>query len=61
MRGFGRSTVTEGTVTMAQMADDLAGMLDGLSMRQPVCLCGLSMGGYVAFEFLRGTAIECVR
>ncbi len=38
---------------MAQMADDLAGILDVLNIRQSVCLCGLSMGGYVAFEFLR--------
>jgi pimeloyl-ACP methyl ester carboxylesterase len=53
LRGFGGSTITDGTVTMAQMADDLAGILDGLNVREPVCLCGLSMGGYVAFEFLR--------
>ena len=53
MRGFGRSTVTEGTVTMEQMADDLAAVLDALAIRQPVCLCGLSMGGYIALQFLR--------
>lgn len=51
LRGFGRSTVTSGTVTMEQMADDLAAMLDGLNITQPVTLCGLSMGGYVAWQF----------
>jgi 3-oxoadipate enol-lactonase len=53
LRGFGRSSVTEGTVTMEQFADDLAMMLDRLNIQQPVALCGLSMGGYVAFQFLR--------
>ena len=53
LRGFGRSSVTDGTVTMEQHADDLAVMLDRLGVRQPVCLCGLSMGGYIAFQFLR--------
>jgi len=53
MRGFGRSTVTEGTVRMEQMADDLAAILEAMGIDQPVCLCGLSMGGYVAFAFLR--------
>ncbi len=53
LRGFGRSTVTDGTVTMAQQADDVAAILNELGIQQPVSLCGLSMGGYVAFEFLR--------
>ncbi|MCA9055715.1 MAG: alpha/beta fold hydrolase [Planctomycetaceae bacterium] len=53
LRGFGRSDVTTGTVTMARFADDLAEMLDELGVTEPVCLCGLSMGGYVAFEFER--------
>ena len=53
LRGFGRSTVTEGTVSMEKFADDLATMLDAMAVRQPVCLCGLSMGGYIAMAFLR--------
>jgi pimeloyl-ACP methyl ester carboxylesterase len=41
------------TVTMAQFADDLAALLDGLNIREPVVLGGLSMGGYIAFQFWR--------
>jgi 3-oxoadipate enol-lactonase len=51
LRGFGRSDVTEGTVTMEQHADDLADLLDELNVDEPVVLCGLSMGGYVAWQF----------
>jgi 3-oxoadipate enol-lactonase len=51
LRGFGLSDATVGTVTMAQMADDLAAMLDTVGVRQPVVFCGLSMGGYVAWQF----------
>ena len=53
LRGFGASSVTDGTVSMEQMADDLAALLDAMQIRQPVTLCGLSMGGYVAFQFVR--------
>lgn len=53
LRGFGESGVTEGTVTMEQFADDLADLLDAAGIREPAVLCGLSMGGYVAFEFWR--------
>src|SRR5690349_15812928 len=53
LRGFGGSDVTPGVVTMAQLADDLAKLLDALSISQPIALCGLSMGGYVAWEFWR--------
>ena len=53
LRGFGRSGVTEGTVTMRQFADDLAALLDGLSITDRIVFCGLSMGGYVAWQFWR--------
>lgn len=53
LRGFGTSAVTTGTVTMEQLADDLAAVLDALGVTEPVVLCGLSMGGYVAFQFVR--------
>ena len=51
LRGFGSSEVTPGTTTMAQMADDVDALLVALSVAEPIVLCGLSMGGYVAFQF----------
>ncbi|HUE71583.1 MAG TPA: alpha/beta fold hydrolase [Pirellulaceae bacterium] len=51
LRGFGNSDVTPGTVTMAQYADDLAQLLDAMQVREPVVFCGLSMGGYVGWQF----------
>ena len=35
------------------MADDLAALLDALGIGEPVVVVGLSMGGYVAFQFWR--------
>ena len=52
LRGFGATGVTPGTVPMKQMADDLAAFLDALQITEPVFFCGLSMGGYVAWQFL---------
>jgi pimeloyl-ACP methyl ester carboxylesterase len=53
LRGFGRSDATEGIVTMRQFADDLAALLVALRISDPVDLCGLSMGGYVAWPFFQ--------
>ncbi len=53
LRGFGESSMTPGTVSMEQFADDLAGILDQLGVTEPVTLCGLSMGGYIAWQFVR--------
>lgn len=53
LRGFGKSSVTEGKVTMEQFADDLAALLDAMTITEPVVLCGLSMGGYIAWQFAR--------
>jgi pimeloyl-ACP methyl ester carboxylesterase len=53
LRGFGRSRVTKGTVPMEQFADDLGALLDALGVTEPVVLCGLSMGGYIAWPFVR--------
>jgi 3-oxoadipate enol-lactonase len=53
LRGFGKSGAGEDLVSMEQMADDLAMLLEALKIREPVVLCGLSMGGYIAFEFWR--------
>jgi 3-oxoadipate enol-lactonase len=51
-RGFGESEISVDRSTMELLADDVAGLMDVLGMQQAV-LCGLSMGGYVAFAFLR--------
>ncbi len=51
LRGFGHSDVTDGVVSMEQLADDLASLLDALGIRDKIALCGLSMGGYVAWQF----------
>ncbi|MCG8405300.1 MAG: alpha/beta hydrolase [Phycisphaerales bacterium] len=52
LRGMGQSEATNG-VTMATYADDLNALLDAVEVREPVVLVGLSMGGYVLFEFCR--------
>jgi 3-oxoadipate enol-lactonase len=51
--GFGRSPVRTSPMTMARFADDLAALLEGLGVVEPVVCCGLSMGGYIAFQFWR--------
>jgi 3-oxoadipate enol-lactonase len=51
LRGFGQSEAGGDVVTMEDMADDMAALLDGLGIDEPVVFCGLSMGGYVAFQF----------
>jgi 3-oxoadipate enol-lactonase len=53
LRGHGRSDVTEGPYPMPLLAEDCRDLLDYLGVTRPVVLCGLSMGGYVAFEFFR--------
>ncbi len=53
LRGCGASDVTTGTVTTEQMADDCAAILDALGINEPVVFCGLSMGGYIAWQFAR--------
>jgi 3-oxoadipate enol-lactonase len=50
MRGFGESTLGDSDPSIADMADDVVAMLDGLGI-QRVTVGGLSMGGYVALAF----------
>ncbi len=53
LRGFGQSSgSTEGT-SIRQYAADLAELLDALNVTEPVTLCGLSMGGSIAFQFVQ--------
>ncbi len=51
-RGFGESEITNGISTMELFADDVAGLMDALGIQNAI-LCGLSMGGYATFAFLR--------
>jgi len=53
LRCFGESVAGVELVTMEQMADDLNGLLDALGVAQPIVFCGLSMGGYVGWQFYR--------
>ena len=51
--GFGASEPAADTMEMEAFADVIDAVLDQLEVRTPVTLCGLSMGGYVAFAFYR--------
>lgn len=50
LRGLGESKSASEVATMDEMARDVAALLDELNVEDAV-ICGLSMGGYVAFEF----------
>jgi 3-oxoadipate enol-lactonase len=51
-RGFGGTPPGDGLLTMERIADDAAALLDHLGLSK-AALCGLSMGGYAAFAFVR--------
>ncbi len=55
LRGFGKSSIepiaAKTGIAIADYADDVAAVLDNLGVREPVVVCGLSMGGYVAWQF----------
>jgi pimeloyl-ACP methyl ester carboxylesterase len=53
LRGHGMTDPTEPPYSMGLFAEDCAALLDQLGMTGPIILGGLSMGGYVAFEFYR--------
>ena len=50
LRGLGETQSSVEVATMDQMASDVAALLDQLEIDRAV-ICGLSMGGYVAFDF----------
>jgi YbgC/YbaW family acyl-CoA thioester hydrolase len=52
LRGMGQSDAPDLGYSVETYAGDLAALLDALGV-DDVVLCGLSMGGYIAFEFLR--------
>jgi pimeloyl-ACP methyl ester carboxylesterase len=57
LRGFGQSPIehiaSKTGVAMADYADDLARLLDARGIDGPVVFCGLSMGGYIGWEFFK--------
>lgn len=61
LRGFGGTDGTLYSVSMEQFADDLAGILDALAVEGPVVFCGLSMGGYIAFQFIQRHAARVAK
>ncbi|MCB9873337.1 MAG: alpha/beta fold hydrolase [Planctomycetaceae bacterium] len=61
LRGFGASGGATETITMEQFADDMAALLDALGINEPITFCGLSMGGYVAWQFWRRHATRLSR
>ncbi len=48
-RGHGQSQVTPGPYTIAQLADDVVALLDGLGIER-AHFCGLSMGGMIGMQ-----------
>ncbi len=65
LRGFGQSDPFSGCVDMKDFADDLAELLSQLSVEGKICFCGLSMGGYIGWQFVArhanrlGSLIAC--
>ena len=53
LRGFGKSGELNGVWTMQQFAEDLAAVLTAMQETRPVVFCGLSMGGYIAWQFVQ--------
>ena len=53
LRGHGGSDPGPGPYSISVLADDCRGFLDTLGITRPVVFGGLSMGGYVVFEFYR--------
>jgi 3-oxoadipate enol-lactonase len=50
--GFGESEPV-GEATVATYADEVRRLAEALGATEPAVVCGLSMGGYIAFEYLR--------
>jgi 3-oxoadipate enol-lactonase len=53
LRGHGGSDPLPGIYTMRSMAKDIKDLLENLQIKEQVILCGLSMGGYICFAFMR--------
>jgi pimeloyl-ACP methyl ester carboxylesterase len=53
LRGHGESQPIPGPYSMFLFSQDLNALLDHLGIEEKIILCGLSMGGYICFEFYR--------
>ncbi len=53
LRGHGKSQAPPGTYNMELLASDCNELLDYLKIKEKIIICGLSMGGYIAFAFHR--------
>lgn len=53
LRGHGESYPFEGSYSMDLLAGDCKRLLDGLNIKSPILVCGLSMGGYVTMALFR--------
>ena len=51
LAGFGESNRPDGQLSIDGFADDIADLLDALKVSDPVAFCGLSMGGYIGWQF----------
>lgn len=51
LRGFSQSTLNDSPYTLKELADDVEFIRVHLAGEQPLRLCGLSLGGYIAFEY----------
>jgi len=62
LRGFGQSTLGSADpdrgIALEQYADDVAQLLDAIGIQAPVVLAGFSMGGYIAWQFVRKYAMR---
>jgi pimeloyl-ACP methyl ester carboxylesterase len=50
-RGFGDSSLGDVEYDLSDLADDVEFVRQHLTDNEPMFLCGLSMGGYVAFDY----------
>ena len=53
LRGHGDTDAVPGPYSVELLADDCNNLLNILGITQPVVVCGLSLGGYVALAFYR--------
>jgi pimeloyl-ACP methyl ester carboxylesterase len=53
LRGHGESEAVAGNYSMEMLAEDCNALVEHLGIDQPIVVCGLSMGGYIALAYYR--------